>query len=714
MNSNLNHESPQTINFKKCMLLLLMIASGLWAKAQPCPDWNGNVSFTTQAEVDAWPPCYTHINGGFFIGTVGTDIHDLTPLSNVTTVSGGLAVQYTTQLLSLEGLSVTSVGGNLLVAGNTQLSACCEIYELINTPGAVGGAIFIFTNPAGCGNIVNLNESCEDADGDGVNLTDGDCDDNDANNFPGNAEICDGLDNNCNGVADEGISGFTFTGNVTFTSQTEVDAWLPCYSHINGTLTISGADISDLSPLSNIATIEDDLTIIGNPMLASLDDISGISDIRFFYIEQNPLLTTIDGFNGLTTLGRLQIVNNASLVSVNGFNSLTSVADRFRIRQNASLSSINGLSNLNTAGRTEVSNNSSLTNIDGLSSLSQVTFGFFAINSNTNLTNLDGLAALTSVNGSFSVLSNGKLTDCCGIHDLLNTPGAITGAINISSNDTGCDSEPQIDEYCGDGDGDGFNIFEGDCMEGDPNIFPGAPEVCNGLDDDCDGQIDEGVTTYTGNVTFISQADVDAWNSCYTVIDGHLTITGWNISDLSNLIGLVEVTGSINIYYNSYLPSLNGLDNLATVGGGLTIFYNFLLADCCAIQNLMNGGVAGAISIFFNAVGCNSPSEILTTCVPQLVDGGQNGVAWDQNTLHDLMLFPNPAGAEVTVKFERKEPVAVLRIADLLGRIVYETELAEGVNRLDIDLNKGQFRSGVYLVSFVENGEMITKQLVVK
>jgi hypothetical protein len=38
-----------------------------------------------------------------------------------------------------------------------------------------------------------------DMDGDGVTICAGDCDDNDPNNFPGNTEICDGQDNNCDG-----------------------------------------------------------------------------------------------------------------------------------------------------------------------------------------------------------------------------------------------------------------------------------------------------------------------------------------------------------------------------------------------------------------------------------------------------------------------------------------------------------------------------------
>jgi hypothetical protein len=47
-----------------------------------------------------------------------------------------------------------------------------------------------------------------------------------------------------------------------------------------------------------------------------------------------------------------------------------------------------------------------------------------------------------------------------------------------------------------DGDGDGFPASE-DCDDTDPSIHPAAPEACNGSDDDCDGQVDEGFGTLT-------------------------------------------------------------------------------------------------------------------------------------------------------------------------------------------------------------------------
>jgi len=41
----------------------------------------------------------------------------------------------------------------------------------------------------------------------------------------------------------------------------------------------------------------------------------------------------------------------------------------------------------------------------------------------------------------------------------------------------------------GDEDGDGWSVEDGDCDDGSPLTFPGAPELCDGLDNDCDGEV---------------------------------------------------------------------------------------------------------------------------------------------------------------------------------------------------------------------------------
>jgi hypothetical protein len=52
-----------------------------------------------------------------------------------------------------------------------------------------------------------------DADRDGYRICQGDCDDTRASVHPGAPEICDGLDNNCNGQIDEGVSGVDSDGD---------------------------------------------------------------------------------------------------------------------------------------------------------------------------------------------------------------------------------------------------------------------------------------------------------------------------------------------------------------------------------------------------------------------------------------------------------------------------------------------------------------------
>ncbi|MDP7111660.1 MAG: putative metal-binding motif-containing protein, partial [Myxococcota bacterium] len=40
-----------------------------------------------------------------------------------------------------------------------------------------------------------------------------------------------------------------------------------------------------------------------------------------------------------------------------------------------------------------------------------------------------------------------------------------------------------------DADGDGVTEGAGDCDDQDPNTYPGAAEICDARDNDCDGEI---------------------------------------------------------------------------------------------------------------------------------------------------------------------------------------------------------------------------------
>ena len=75
----------------------------------------------------------------------------------------------------------------------------------------------------------------------------------------------------------------------------------------------------------------------------------------------------------------------------------------------------------------------------------------------------------------------GLYQDCDDYNNTIH-PGAPELCDGLDNN---CNGAPAVTEI--DNDNDGFMVCAGDCNDNNPNVYPGATELCDGIDNDCNG-----------------------------------------------------------------------------------------------------------------------------------------------------------------------------------------------------------------------------------
>lgn len=396
-----------------------------------------------------------------------------------------------------------------------------------------------------------------------------------------------------------------------FNSQAEIDAFAIDFSDCDslGSLVISGSDINDLSPLSNLIAIEslkiednlilnslnglnniteisNGIEIINNSQLINLDGLSSLANFNYdnlndLTIENNPELLSINGlgnannnfilniyikdnpnlvnFNGLETIITnesitsnkvfdLVIDNNDFIVDFAGLEGLSSVSNDFTIENNDSLDSFNGLDNLIGAELFTFTNNDAMTSFSSLDGI--FTECGIIITDNDLLEDIDGFGGFFIPSGFCSpdiIITNNPLLSLCSTNFMCSIIQFVDGdsVYNVSNNASGCNSTVELETDC--------------------------PECPNSL-------------------VFNSQADIDAFpinnSNCETV--RNIVISGNDINNLTRLSTLIYVE-NLSINNNPILTSLNGLNNINTIIG-LSIINNDQLTDLDGLSSLDNLG----------------------------------------------------------------------------------------------------------------------------
>ena len=139
---------------------------------------------------------------------------------------------------------------------------------------------------------------------------------------------------------------------------------------------------------------------------------------------------------------------------------------------------------------------------------------------------------------------------------------------------TSCFGNNDIDR-----DEDGF-CNDLDCNDFDPSIYPGALEICDSIDNNCDGIIDSGTTVnWTGQAGSTKWQDGGNWDQnmiplpCqHVIIDGNVSV---EVDSLHICKSMEIKTGSsVNIRQSGALHLYNQDNNFASVLVGGSLFIN--------------------------------------------------------------------------------------------------------------------------------------------
>ena len=144
------------------------------------------------------------------------------------------------------------------------------------------------------------------------------------------------------------------TSTVQLNSKADVDDFAidyPNCTELNTSLYIEGADIHDLTPLSNLTHLHMGLLCLDNLLLPILIGLNNVVTMNGIVLLGNNLLTDLQELNALEkVLSQFQIESNLSLESFSGLEELDSINNQFFIFNNIELTNISAIENLEYIG----------------------------------------------------------------------------------------------------------------------------------------------------------------------------------------------------------------------------------------------------------------------------------------------------------------------------------------------------------------------------
>lgn len=494
-----------------------------------------------------------------------------------------------------------------------------------------------------------------DEDGDGVSVADGDCNDADENIYPGRQEDCNGVDDNCNGMTDEGFSdsdnddvadcldeeecdGLDNDGDGEIDegyADTDGDGVADCLSEevCDGIDNDGDGEIDEGFDQDGdgYTTCEDDC-----------DDTNANVNPGANEDQENGLDDDCDGMTdeGVWEQGVLRFVevmsNPKKVADPKGewIEIYNTTADELDL-QSAVVSSSDGDSHTITQslvvpayGYVVLGANSDSASNGGVA-LDYVYTDLRLSNESDDLTLTMGGVTIDSISwddGSTMPDPDGAsvMLDPWGYTNGATSPDASywCAATNEWGSGTDLGSPGAENELCStfDHDGDGMSGAEGDCNDMDADIYLNAPEIDATKDNDCDGDVElmpVAVASYDGGTSTLDHCDPiyldgsGSYDQDSTPNGGVLTYS-WELTSAPSASALT--TADIEEPTDAspmFIPDVSGnyMFTLTVNDGGTNSYPEVLsLSVANRSQNSTPSANAGSDQTYAESVTCTSVS----------------------------------------------------------------------------------------------------------
>ena len=348
------------------------------------------------------------------------------------------------------------------------------------------------TDGDGFGDVESSTEACEAPEGYSNNASD--CDDQNADAYPGAIDVCDGVDNNCDGSTDEDEA-------LTWYADADGDTWgdaaittTACEEPVGYTAVSGDCDDSTAEAWPGHAEVCDE---IDNDCDGDIDE-----DVKSVFYEDRDS----DGWGDLAEIAEACVAPTG--YSPDGGDCDDDDAAFHPYAPEADCTDPNDYNCDGSVGYAD-------DDADGWAACEDC-------DDSLALVNPDGLEICNDIDD-----------DCDGLFDDDDSD------IDLSTGSTWYE-DSDSDAY-----GDlgsptlscdqptGFVTDSTDCDDDDGHVHPAASEVCNGVDDDCDTLIDDADSTVdlSTGTTWYGDGDTDGYGAASKPLDACLMPTGYVAND---------------------------------------------------------------------------------------------------------------------------------------------------------------------------------------